>query len=294
MCKRHALRKLWNKYFFAFPRVNAHEKPEDADMKASASMDSKLLSALLKEDAVLVQPEQSADGKSEVMDVFLRYKDMATDSPVKVEIIHLYVDEESSATFSEYVLEFGPRRRHMRICEAMYWDLDAYKVAGNTFNKEFILSNPKPAIQRIEYYGKAMKINLQSYTTPMPMENKYDIGSKCTGSFRILVEKYLRVFTSTDTDEMERMLCLNFRMSAFDGIKLKEDFLMWLHNLNGKQGCSKVVETLLVDPKSKTLFLKLKVQSNENVASVVHVIQWDIDAEKIISIREYGESYRMF
>merc|ERR1711879_681228 len=126
----------------------------------------------------------------EVMCVFDNYEAMATGSPVKVEIIHLYVDEESSTTFSEYVLEFGSDRKHMRVCEIMHWDLDAYRMPDGTYNKTLIMSDQKPAVKRIEYFGKAMKIVPCDDSSPSKLERRpihANAGTNCT--FSKLVEK---------------------------------------------------------------------------------------------------------
>lgn len=353
MCKRHALRSLWKAYFLAFPRqvVNMKQENHDRDQPQFPNLDPTavnrpLLLALLSEEAELFHPYGNYRGRTKVMDMFDKdapgqahyvqslFKKSSScygDSPVfyskdvahrcKTQLIHNYVDEESSVTFSEFVVEFTESQRHLRVCEVVQWDLSNYEYKNRLalgssssfafdFDKKLVLSSSLPAIKRIMLFGKGISL-LPNKELPVPVctdssrslssfllrrhasQSSSSKSSKGGLAFTSMVASYVEALMANNYEGIYNMLCSNFRINTFDGVKTRDTFVSWLRTLKDTSSFSRSLQDLFVDQKSKTAFLHLQVEAGGTSAIVVNVVQWDVEAKQIIAIREYGGSYKL-
>jgi hypothetical protein len=156
MCKRHALRALWKLYFFAFPRKVVNIR----NHAAPAHLNTRLLLALMREDCELNQPV--ASGRDEVIKVLDSFEGTMA-GEISAELVHNYVDEEASVTFSEYVLQFSHSGRYLKICEVIFWDLSHYRKGSgdgdsdndnSAYDRGLLLRGDRPAIRKVMYFGK--------------------------------------------------------------------------------------------------------------------------------------------
>lgn len=294
MCKRHALRALWKLYFFAFPRkvvnIKSHEAP--------AQLNTQLLLSLMREDCQLNQPV--AFGRDEVIKVLDNFEGTEM---ISAELVHNYVDEENSVTFSEYILQFANSGRYLKICEVISWDLSQYEMdsGGNAYDREALLRGDLPAIAKVMYYGKDTtllpndQLPVAEKTVervPLRLLEKY--SEKYAGcKFIEAVSSYVEALMCNDLSSIYDMLCSNFRISSFDGVKTRDGFIAWLKTLEMTANFKRKMENVFVDHKSKTAFLHLIVQCGATSAVVLNVVQWDVEAECIIAIREYGTVFKI-
>jgi len=300
MCKRHALRALWKLYFFAFPRKVVNIR----NHAAPAHLNTRLLLALMREDCELNQPV--ASGRDEVIKVLDSFEGTAA-GEISAELVHNYVDEEASVTFSEYVLQFSHSGRYLKICEVIFWDLSHYRKSSGdgdgdsdsdndsgsaTYDRGLLLRGDRPAIRKVMYFGKD-SILLPSSQLPVAAASQVPAHvlekySDC--KFCKAVGGYLDALLTNDWRSIYGMLCSSFRISAFDGVKTRDAFISWLEtNCDFKRR----VQDVFVDHKAKTAFLHLVVQCGELSAVVLSVVQWNLEAESIIAIREYGTVYKL-
>lgn len=294
MCKRHALRALWKLYFFAFPRKVVNIR----NHAAPAHLNTRLLLALMREDCELNQPV--ASGRDEVIKVLDSFEGTMA-GEISAELVHNYVDEEASVTFSEYVLQFSHSGRYLKICEVIFWDLSHYRKGSgdgdsdndnSAYDRGLLLKGDRPAIRKVMYFGKdsilvpnaQLPVSAESQV-PLHLLEKY---SNC--KFCKAVSGYLDALLKNDLSSVYGMLCSSFRISAFDGVKTRDAFITWLEtNCDFKRK----VKDVFVDHKAKTAFLHLTVQCGALSAVVLNVVQWNLEAESIIAIREYGTVYKL-
>lgn len=326
MCTRRALRTLWKRYFLAFPRKVTNDKPQPRPRPLV--LDVELLRALLGEDVHLFHPGGLAQGKKEVMSFLgggCRGEDTGSSQPRPffvshraVEIVHNYADEEACATFSEYVIELEDAgcsgasnsngKKHLRICEVVQWDLSHYRARGGgdtspfSYDREALASGKFPAIKSIMYFGKGMAVMandrlpapLDTHTRLLP-EDRENVPSKkaLCGPFLSHVSAYVGALMGNDYDAIYGMLCSNFRINAFDGVKTRDTFISWLRSLRMASAFERQIQDVLVDEKSKSAFLLLRVKCDASSAVVVNVVQWSVNGESIIAIREYGAAFKL-
>jgi len=318
MCKRHALRALWKLYFFAFPRKIANIK----DHASPATLDTPLLLRMLHEDAELFQPSGLAHGKREVINEFSAFEGVQTFADYTVQLVHNYVDEEASVTFSEYVLEFDSGK-YIKVCEVMQWDLSAYEttvavsaagdkagaddgrnsnsntpsgaiIEGDKAYKKAIFKGSFPAIKKVMLFGKGFT-ELAARDLPIQMETSWQ-HKLSQGKFIEVVKDYVESFMGNQYENIYSMLCPCFRINAFDGVKTRDGFISCLSDLKSisiQGSFERKLEHVFVDHKSKTAFLQFYARCGGSTALVVNVVQWDLSGESIINIREYGTAFKL-
>mmetsp|Transcript_2241 Transcript_2241/g.5206 ORF Transcript_2241/g.5206 Transcript_2241/m.5206 type:complete len:597 (-) Transcript_2241:237-2027(-) len=373
MCRRHALRTMWKRYFSAFPRSLAEKKKGFVER---AAIDEAFLRALLCDEVKLCQPDRLAHGPDEVMRVFREFDSVVSaastsggrsaspssseehgergdgevavqlvstaddededaaatqrqpfrkekekeegkkDFPVRTEIVHLFVDEASSATFAEYVMEFpqsvlggGMAAKNLRICELVEWDLAPYKKAdaregtqtGSWYAADLLTSAALPVIKRVMYFGKGIQVLPDRECVPLPMQGSRKVSDLDRPGNRLMraVKEFVSALEAGDFHKVNDLLCPNFRMNALNGVKSRDTFMAWLVNGRWQMNCERMHQDLLIDGPSKTLCLHSKVrcevsqEGEPNSAIVVNIVQWDLDVEKVITIREYGSAFNL-
>jgi len=293
MCKRHALRNLWKRFFLSRTKAsNLKKHPEAADLAD--------LGNLLCQGVECFQPSGTVEGKEEVLKALRCYGD----TNVQVELVHNCVDEEASVTFSEYVIEF-PRdqtKKHLRVCEVVQWELSGFRAhpsaGSDLYDKNAVLGNkieaegeeePRhmpPCIEKIAIFGKGMSL-VPNDRLPIPLDSRThseaDLGT--------VVTEYVKALLCNDYEAIYGMCCSNFRISAIDGVKTRDSFVSWLRTLRTTSGFERTVREVFVDHKSKTAFLQQVCTCDSQSALVVNVVQWDLDFKCIINIREYGAGF---
>lgn len=228
-----------------------------------------------------------------------------SDVDVAVELVHNYVDEDASVTFSEYLFELpadcgadggcGKRkekkRKRFRVCEVISWDLSPYTLAGaggECDRGKILKSRGLPTLKEVFIYGKGMNL-LPNSDLPPPAE-----GFARDGALGPVVKSYIKALLENDYRAIFSMLCSNFRISAFDGVKTRDSFVAWLLRTteDTEDSVSRTIRDVFVDHKCRTAYLELHLRCAESSAVVVNVVQWDLRFECIINIREYGAGFK--
>jgi len=304
LCKRHALRALWKRYLLAFPRSYTNFK----EQKKRDELDRPFLRSLLCEDVRLHQPCGSRAGKEEVLSEFQRYCEMEAD----IELVHNYVDEDAAVTFSEYVL--ASKKKNVRMCEVIHWDLSGYKSSGEAgsvvrpemYDKGLIHGGSLPAMKRMTCFGKGMNLirngnareegsagaaaaSKTSEEMCNELQWRRQFGHK---SMPEGVRDYIQALMDNDYEEIYGMLCSDFRINAFDGVKTRDTFVSWLMSLRNTSNFERTIQDIFVDHKCNTAFLHFNIRCGQKSATVVNVVQWDLEGKYIIQIREFGAGYK--
>lgn len=304
LCKRHALRALWKRYLLAFPRSYTNFK----EQKKREELDRPFLRSLLCEDVRLDQPCGSRAGKEEALGEFQRYCEMEAD----IELVHNYVDEDAAVTFSEYVL--ASKKKNVRICEVIHWDLSGYKSSGEAgsvvqpemYDKGLIHGGNLPAMKRMTCFGKGMNLIPNSNareegsagaaaTSKTSEEMCNELQWRRQFGFKNMpegVRDYIQALMDNDYEKIYEMLCRSFRINAFDGVKTRDTFVSWLMSLRNTSNFERTIQDIFVDHKCNTAFLHFNVRCDQKSATVVNVVQWDLEGKYIIQIREFGAGYK--
>ncbi|UPR04430.1 hypothetical protein HOP50_16g77710 [Chloropicon primus] len=294
MCKRHALRNLWKRYFAAINiRVsNFTKNPKARDLDS--------LGSILRDDMSLHEPGGVAQGKRAVIEATSKFSDPS----ISFELVHNFVDEGNSVTISEHVVEYGSK--HFRLCGAVWWDIEEYGSGDGDglYREDLVLtSSSLPAVKRIELFGKGMSLLPSGRDDDEEEEGDDDVlgaaasvrrtrgfGAAGEAGLGAVVARYIEALLADDYEAIRGMLCRNFRISALDGVKTRDSFVAWLEATTFRRK----VQDVFVDHKAKTAYLKLLVQfdSSSARAVVVNLVQWDLRVDSIINIREYGTGFK--